>query len=428
MILHLYRTLTRVLSPIVQLYLDHRRAQGKESQDRFHERAGLASVERPKGPLVWFHAASVGEAVSLLPLIESLNEDWSQITLLLTTGTVTSAELMERRLPRTVIHQYVPVDLPKYVNRFIGHWAPDLAIWAESEIWPNLLQACRNHGCKMVLVNGRMSPRSFKRWSKLPASSHALFSSFDLVFGQTEEDAARLRALGAENTRCLGNLKYAAPPLPAESRDLERLQTAIAARPVWIAASTHPGEDASVARVHVALRREFPNLLTLIAPRHVICGDDVEASIRAEGLTPARRSRGELPNADTDVYICDTMGEMGVFYRVAPIVVMGKSWIGQGGQNPLEPARLGCAVLFGPHMNNFGIMASRMVEHGAARLFADEADLTTAIADLLQNDGKRRQIAQAGEAFASTEAASADRILEALQPYLTHLTAEKGCE
>ncbi len=422
MILGVYRGATRLLSPLVHLYLGRRRAHGKESADRFPERIGLASAERPDGPLVWLHAASVGEALSLLPLIEAIGEGWPQVGLLLTTGTVTSADLMGRRLPRTVIHQFVPVDLPKAVDRFLAHWRPGLAIWAESEIWPNLLAATRDSGCVMVLVNGRVSPRSFSRWRLFPAAARRLFSAFTRVFGQTEADAERLRILGAAGAVCVGNLKYAAPPLPADMLSLDALTRAVGGRPVWMAASTHSGEDASAGRVHRRLAADVPGLLTVVAPRHPVRGDEAEADLLALGLRVRRRSRGELPDAATDVYLCDTMGEMGVLYRAVPVVAMGKSWIGEGGQNPLEPARLCCAVLFGPQMQNFRVMAERMVAAGAAQAFADEDGLADAVAGLLSDAARRGKMADAGAAFAVAEAASAARVVEGLAPLLDRLT------
>lgn len=421
MILPLYRGATRLLAPFVQVFLGRRRAHGKESADRFSERLGLASAERPAGPVVWLHAASVGEAISLLPLIEAIGEGWPGVTQMLTTGTVTSAEMMGRRLPRTAIHQFVPVDLPKYVARFLAHWRPGLAIWAESEIWPNLLTATQASGCALALVNGRMSPRSFSRWRLFPGTARRLFGAFDVVFGQTEDDTQRLRTLGAAGAACVGNLKFAAPPLPADAVALTELAGAIGGRPAWMAASTHPGEDASAGRVHRRLRGDIPGLLTLVAPRHPSRGDEAEAELAGLGLAVRRRSRGELPDAGTDVYLCDTMGEMGVFYRAVPVVAMGKSWIGQGGQNPLEPARLGCAVLFGPYMDNFRVMAERMVEAGAAARFADEDGLACAVAGMLGALDRCRKMADAGAAFAVAEAGSVARVVEGLAPLLDRL-------
>ena len=426
MILGLYRGATRLFSPLVQFYLDRRRARGKESPDRFPERAGLASAERPEGPLVWMHAASVGEAISLLPLIEAIAEGWPRVTQLVTTGTVTSADLMGRRLPRNVIHQFVPIDLPKYVRRFIAHWRPGLAIWAESEIWPNLLLATQDSGAALVLVNGRISPRSFARWRRFSTASRRLFGAFDWVLGQTEADTARLKALGATQAVCVGNLKYAAPPLPADGVALDDLVLAIAGRPVWMAASTHAGEDVSAGRVHARLKADFPDLLTLVAPRHPSRGDEAVADLRALGLTVRRRSLGEMPDAATDVYVCDTLGEMGVFYRAVSVVAMGKSWIGAGGQNPLEPARLSCAVLFGPHMENFRVMADRMVVAGAAEGFADEDGLVVAIAGLLRDVARGRKMAAAGAAFAVAEAGSVGRIVEGLRPLLEAMAGPGG--
>ncbi len=421
MILGLYRGATALLSPFVHLFLGRRRARGRESADRFPERLGLASAERPDGPLVWMHAASVGEALSLLPLIEAIAEGWPEVTQLVTTGTVTSADMMGRRLPRDVIHQFVPVDLPKPVDRFLDHWRPGLAIFVESEIWPNLLAGARARGAALALVNGRVSPRSFARWRRLPGLARHLFGGFDVAFGQTEADAERLRALGAAAAVCVGNLKYAAPPLPADTAELAGLASAVGMRPAWIAASTHPGEDVSAARVHAALKARFPDLLTLVAPRHPERGAAAAAEIAALGLNVARRGAGELPGPETDVYLCDTMGEMGVFYRAVTVAAMGKSWIGAGGQNPLEPARLGCAVAFGPEMQNFGVMAERMVAAGAACRFADEAGLAELVGGLLAAPERARAVADAAAAFATAEAGSAARVLDRLRPLLDAL-------
>ena len=423
MILGLYRLATGLAAPLVRTYLGRRRRRGKESGDRFSERLGYPSVERPRGPLVWLHAASVGEALSLLPLIDAMLAIDSGLGVLMTTGTVTSAELMERRLPGGVIHQFVPVDLPKAVARFVGYWRPDLAIWAESEIWPNLLQETRAAGTTMVLVNGRMSERSFARWRRLPRTAERLFSAFDLVFGQSAEDTDRLRDLGAARAECVGNLKYAAPPLPGDAAAEASLGAAIGNRPAWMAACTHAGEDASAGRVHQRLAKRFPGLLTLVVPRHPVRGDEAAADLQALGLAVGRRSRGELPDAGTEVYLCDTLGEMGVLYRTVPVVAMGKSWIGSGGQNPLEPARLDCAVLFGPKMDNFRRMAERMVAAGAARQFADEDGLAGAVADLLTDPAARTGLARRAAAFAGEEAESITRVMARIAPIVRALSA-----
>ncbi len=410
MILAFYRGLTSLAGPLIRLYLNRRLARGKEDPVRFPERLGVPGLARPAGGLIWLHAASVGEAMSILPVVEALQ---ARATLLVTTGTVTSARLMAERLPPDAIHQFIPVDRLLWVRRFLDHWRPDLALWTESEFWPNLLTETAARRIPLVLLNGRISERSFRRWLGMPQFIGKLLSGFVLALGQTEEDARRLAALGASRTACLGNLKFAGPPLPADGQALADLNAELRGRPRWLAASTHAGEEALAARVHQALK--IPGLITIIVPRHANRGAEISAELKAMGLQPSRRSLGQPIG---DLYIADTMGELGLFYRAAPLVLMGKSLIGQGGQNPLEPARLGASVLFGPHMGNFADIAARMTRAGAARSVADEGHLATALAERL-NDSKL--VAAEGKLardFASAEDGVLAAVIGAIEPWL----------
>ena len=412
MIFSLYRGLTRIGGPLIDLYLARRLKRGKEHPARFPERKGIAGQERPAGPLVWLHAASVGEAVSMLPIVEAL-QGRGGLTVLVTTGTVTSAAMMAGRLPEGAIHQFVPVDRPAWVRRFLDHWRPGLALWVESEFWPNLLTETARRKIPLVLLNGRVSDRSFRRWRKMPDFIGGLLSGFALCLGQTEEDARRLAALGAPKTACLGNLKFAAPALPADAVALAGLIETLGRRPCWLAASTHAGEEILAGRVHRALN--IPHLVTLIVPRHPERGAAIAEELRALGLNPTRRSLGE---PISEVYIADTLGELGLFYRAAPLVFMGKSLIGQGGQNPLEPARLGASVLFGRHMGNFADIARRMTGAGAAKEVADEGGLVAALSErfadpaLVEAEGRRAQ------SFASGEDGVLAAVIEAIEPLL----------
>ncbi|RAU21745.1 3-deoxy-D-manno-octulosonic acid transferase [Paramagnetospirillum kuznetsovii] len=416
MIYRLYRGLTTMGAPLISLYLDRRKRRGKEDVQRFPERLGRPGRSRPAGPLVWVHAASVGESLSMLPLIERLCA--RRLTVLVTTGTVTSAKLMGERLPKGALHQYVPVDRMAYVRGFLDHWRPDLALWAESEFWPNLLVESRRRGIGLVLVQGRVSAKSFDGWSRAPGFIRRLLSGFDLCLAQTEDDARRIRALGGRDVRCLGNLKYAVPPLPADGAGLARLNAAVAGRPVWLASSTHPGEEAVAASVHKALAARFPGLLTLIVPRHPPRGAEVAAELRGLGLRVALRSADEALGADTDIYVADTIGELGLFYRLAPIVFVGKSLAVGGGQNPFEPARIGAAVLFGPAMENFPDMAPRMVEAGAALEVADSDALITVVGELLATPERVAALTAKAAAWAEAEAGVLDAVEAVLAPAL----------
>ncbi|OFX07331.1 MAG: 3-deoxy-D-manno-octulosonic acid transferase, partial [Alphaproteobacteria bacterium RIFOXYD12_FULL_60_8] len=340
--LGLYRFATGALGPLIRLYLERRKALGKEDPLRFEERLGHPSRPRPPGALIWVHAASVGESLSVLPLVERVCVERPAVNVLVTTGTLTSARLMAERLPQRAFHQYVPVDRAAYVRSFLDHWKPDLALWVESEFWPNLLTATAARGIPLVLVNGRISDRSFLGWKKYPGLILTLLQSFTLALGQTEVDRDRLRDLGAKNPECLGNLKFAAPPLPVDPATLDELRLNVMGRPLWLAASTHPGEEALAGRVGRALGE---NVLTVMVPRHPQRGEAIAADLRAQGHVVARRSIGDPLTLTTTVYLADTLGELGLFYRLCPVVFMGKSLLTLGGQNPFEPVRLGRGVL-----------------------------------------------------------------------------------
>jgi 3-deoxy-D-manno-octulosonic-acid transferase len=417
MMLGLYRLLTDLSGPLIRLYLLRRLARGKEDQARLAERMGIASLARPPGLLIWLHAASVGEAMSMLPVIAALQAQPGR-TLLLTTGTVTSAAMMAERLPKGALHQFVPVDRLPWVRRFLDHWRPDLALWAESEFWPNLLGESAARGIPLILLNGRISDRSYIRWQYLPGLIRPLLSAFTLCLGQTERDAQRLAALGARKAGCLGNLKFAAPPLPCDEAELAALRAALGDRPRWLAASTHDGEELLAAKAHLLLAEQFSGLLTVIVPRHPERGDAIARDLAPLGIGLAQRSRGALPDAHCQIYIADSLGEMGLWFRLAPLVLMGKSLIGQGGQNPLEPARLGASVLFGPHMGNFIDIAGRMRDAGAAVPVEDQAELVAALRLRLADPALARAEGEKARLFASAEDGVLPAVIKAIEEWL----------
>lgn len=419
MLLGLYRGATVAGGPLIQAWLALRRAGGKEDPIRFAERFGQAGQARPAGRLVWLHGASVGEGLSMLPLIDALRQAYPDLSVLVTTGTVTSARLLGQRLPTGVIHQYVPADRPAWVARFLDHWRPDLAIWLESEFWPNLIAATAARRVPMALLNGRVSPGSLRNWQRAPDAIARLLGAFSLVAGQTAEDTERLRRLGAAKPVNLGNLKFAADPLPAEASELAALDRAFADRPRWLAASTHAGEEEMAGQVHQRLAAQFPGLLTVVVPRHPQRGEAVARALAAQGLSVARRSLAPVPPEGTAVYVADTLGEMGLFMRLAGIVFVGGSLVPHGGHNPLEPARLESAVLFGPEMTNFRDMAQRMIACGGAETVADADALAAAVVRLLADPAARRQRAAAARGFAEGEAQVLARVMAALAPLLS---------
>jgi len=421
MMLSLYRWATTLGGPAIRLYLTRRMALGKEDPHRLGERLGRPGRSRPAGPMIWVHAASVGESISVLPLIERLRAMRPDGTVLLTTGTVTSARLMAERLPAGADHQFVPVDRAAYVRAFLDHWRPDLALWAESEFWPNLIGETARRGIPIVLVNGRVSDRSFARWRRHRRTIRKLLGGFRLCLGQSRTDADRLRDLGAPAVASPGNLKLAAPPLPADPAMLADLRRRVAGRPVWVAASTHAGEEALCGRVHRQLALSHPGLLTVIVPRHPERGPDIARDLVAEGFVVTRRSAGGLIDESTTIYVADTIGELGLFYRLADVAFIGKSLVPLGGQNPLEAARLGRAVLFGPHMGNFRDIAARLVDCGGAEEVADEAGLVAVLGRLLTDVEIRGARGAAALAFATAEAEVLERIVGMLAPFLDGL-------
>ena len=403
MLLSLYAATASAAAPLLRRLLRRRVARGKEIAARLPERWGEDAPPRPPGRLLWLHAASIGETVSVLPVLAALRQIAPDVRVLLTTGTVTSAELLARRLPELaldgiVTHRFVPLDVPAWVLRFLAHWRPDAGALVESEIWPNVLAAARARGLPMMLVNARLSPRSFSRWRRMPGVAKTLFGGFARIQAQSAEDAGRLRLLGAANVEAPGNLKFAAPPLPVPRIELQRLRHAIGARPVWLAASTHPGEEEIVIAAHRALLARHPGLLTVIVPRHPERGADIAAL--AAGLPVARRSLGEPPPDAAGIWVADTLGELGLFYTVAGIAFVGGSFVPHGGQNPLEPARLGCAVAVGPHVKNFAEPVAVLEDAGALVRLNDAAALAGWVDMLLRDVGARRMMGEAGMAAA----------------------------
>jgi len=413
-----YALVGRLGTPLVSLYLGRRARRGKEDPERRAERLGHAALARPAGPLLWIHAASVGESLAVLPLLRALRRREPGLALLMTSGTVTSARLLAERLPPGAVHQFVPVDLPGAVTRFLDHWRPNLALFVESELWPTTLRQLRRRGVPVALVNGRMSARSFARWSRLPALSRALLGCLDLVLAESEASAERFRRLGADRVEATGNLKLAAAELPGED---PALSAAIAGRPCWIAASTHPGEEGLVLDADARLAASHPNLLTILCPRHPERGEALAAEVQARGLPLARRSLAQLPGPAHRIYLADTMGELGPLYRVSQVAFVGGSLVPKGGQNLLEPARLGLPVLAGPHTENQAEAAERLERAGALLRVADSESLARTVAGLLQQSAERERRGQAAAAAAASEAEVLERALSALDPLFAAL-------
>jgi 3-deoxy-D-manno-octulosonic-acid transferase len=389
---------TTLAAPLLRANLRRRAGRGKEIAARLPEREGIDATPRPEGRLLWVHAASVGESVSVLPVIAALLRLDPGVRVLATTGTVTSARLLEARVgdEDRVMHRFVPLDVPAWAARFLDHWRPDAGAFVESELWPNLLAGCRARAIPTMLVNGRLSSLSHARWRRAPGAARRVLGGFDLVLAQSAADAERFRDLGAARVEAPGNLKFAAPPLPADEAELERVRAALDGRPCWVAASTHRGEDALAIEAHRRLEAAFPGLVTLIVPRHPERGAEIAAL--AAGLAVGRRAAGEGAPRAGGIWIADTLGELGLWYRIAPAAFVGRSLIAPGGgQNPLEPVRLGCPVAAGPFMGNFAEAAEVLEQAGGLALVRDSAELARWLEAMLGDPARRQAAAVAGQ-------------------------------
>ena len=398
MILRLYRTAGTLAAPALRRMLARRAGRGKEIPERLCERFGAATLPRPKGRLVWFHAASVGETMSILPVLQALA---GGCEILLTTGTVTSARLAAGRLPARARHQFVPLDRAAWVSAFLEHWRPDAAVFVESELWPVMLDEIDSRGIPRLLVNARMSARSARNWRRMRRLAARMLGPFRHVHAQSAGDAAHLRALGVTPVLEWGNLKFFAAKLPVDEAALAEFRTKIPAQ-CWLAASTHPGEEALVIQAHQALLAAYPELVTVIVPRHPERGAEVAALAGSLAGAP-RRSLGQAPVAG-QIYVADTLGELGLFFRAAPFAFIGNSLAGSGGHNLTEPALLARPVLTGPQIGNFIEAAAKLREAGALVEVTDAATLARAVRAWLEDpQAAARAGAAAAGAFATAE-------------------------
>ena len=398
--LALYRGAIRTLSPFIPVLLIARARRGKEELARITERNGYASRDRPNGVLIWIHGASVGESLAAIPLIECLLEKTGR-SVLVTTGTVTSAKLMAERLPEHAIHQYVPLDVDPAVQRFLRHWRPNLALFIESELWPNLILGTRALGVPMALVNARLSAQSLRGWTKARGLAKRMLACFDVCLAQNTGIAGRLEALGAPSVQISGSLKADAPPLPVDEAALGAFRAAVGPRPLFLAASTHPGEEEAILQAAATLRNTYPDVLTVIVPRHPNRGAEIGILAGARGFSSVRRATGALSGPATQVYIADTMGELGLFYRAAPFAFLGGSLVPRGGQNPLEPARFGTAVLAGPYTQNFDEIFRVLLEAQGLGRVQSPAELAARAAELIADPTKAKRLGALAKESAS---------------------------
>ena len=425
LLLKSYQLATSLAKPFAPLILKRRLARGKEIKERLNERYGLSQTARPTGKLFWFHAASVGETIAIRPLIENLINNHQGLTILLTTGTTTSAKLAAKILPERCIHQFIPLDNKHFIRSFLNHWQPDLAAFVESEIWPNLVLEIKAQEIPLILLNGRMSKRSFKRWFKTPKMARPLIGSFDKILAQSPTDAAHFIALGNENVRNTGNLKADAPPLSVDEEKQQKLRTAIAGRPLLLAASTHKGEETIIKEAHKLISQKHPNLLTIIAPRHPERAQTILESLQEDGLkieirnhSSKDRNEPKNPSPDCNIYIANSIGELGLFYSLAAVTFIGGSLVPHGGQNPIEAINFGTAVLSGPHVRNFAPFYHELFIRGGAKRIDTAEELANISIDLLSNPSQHKEMQTNAEASLTFLKGALEKTQKELESYL----------
>lgn len=419
-LLFLYQLLFILIMPLWLVIFGFRLMKGKEDKKRFKERFGFAGRTRPKGDLIWMHGASVGECLSMLSLIQKLLENNPHLSIMVTSGTTTSAALMQKRLPKRAFHHYLPLDAPGFTRRLIRFFKPKAVLWFESEFWPTTLAAFQQEKVPLVLLNGRVSDRSFVRWQKHPFIIRQMLSCFSAVLGQSEEDRRRLEVLGGAAPACVGNLKCAATASPFDAKELASLLAQIGVRPAWVMASTHGPEEEMMVQTMTQLREKFPQMITICAPRHPQRATELVKMFSAKGFQVARRSLGQEIHPETEVYLADTLGEMGLIYQLAPVVFVGGSLIPFGGQNMLEPMYWSRVVLVGPHTQNFRAFMKKGKENQTVIEVPDATALAQQIAFYWTHEAEQRAMRHRAHEMAVSEMAVLDRVV--------HYLKERGIE
>ena len=429
-LLRIWRFCGFLLAPLASVLALWRLLRGQEEGARLGERFGRTSRPRPAGRLVWLHGASIGEVVALLSLARRLLREDARLHILFTSTTRASALIVAQRMRRFDLsrccHQYAPYDYPGAVLRFLRHWRPDLAIWTESELWPHLILATRSRGIPMAQVSAWMSETSWRRWRRFPRAAEELLNCFSLCLPRDEAAAARLRDLRRRPCDAVLNLKEAAETLPFDADELAALRAGIGSRPCWLAGNTHAGEEIILAQAHAELRQRHPRLLLLLAPRRPERARALVRALQPWGGRIRLRSEAKLPPPDSDIFIIDSFGELGLFYRAVSLVFLGGSLVERGGgHNPLEPARLGCRVLHGSHVSAYSALFAALDAAGGGQSIADASALVAALGALLRQPQSLRQGAEAARDFARARDAQATAGLDATAQRLLALMRQK---
>jgi 3-deoxy-D-manno-octulosonic-acid transferase len=421
----LYRILLFLAKPVARPLLFMRAMRGHESGDprRRAERLGIPGVPRPEGLVFWFNAVSVGEGNSIMPIVDFVLEEYPDAHALVTTTTVTGAENMAAKLAgRRAIHQFLPLDRRAYAEKFLSHWKPAAGFFTDSDFWPNILLSASARRIPLILLNGRVSDRSYSRWMRNSGISRRLMRAFVCGLAKSDGDAEKLSGMGMAEVRCVGNLKYAAPPLAFDPAGLAEFSSRAGNRARWAASVTHPGEDEIILRAHKAIREKFRNALLIIAPRHPERGPKILEMSRKSGFSSALESAREPVAETTDVWIADVLGGLGLYYAFSDIVFVGGSLLETlDGHNPMEAARLRSAILAGPHVASFTETYDILKRDGALITVSDERELARETLALLSDPLKLDETRNRAFRAAEREAGVSERVKDILRPLLASL-------
>ena len=387
-----YKLLTYLFYPFTPFFLFLRKLKKKEHSIRYKEKLSQINTPRGEGFLIWFHVVSVGEAISILPLIENFEQDEKIKRILITSITVSSAEVLKKKFNKNtkVIHQFLPLDIPKFVKNFLKHWSPNLSIFIDSEIWPNLIFQIKERNIPLLMVNGRITKKTFSRWKFSKNFSKKIFEKFDLCIAANNETENYLKILGAQNIKNYGNLKFANTKLNSNNNLNSAFLNKIKNRKIWCAASTHPSEEIFCAKTHLMLKKNYNNILTIIIPRHVDRIKTINDELSNLNLTISLFSKFDQMNTDTDILLIDSYGEASKFYNISKCVFLGKSLIksliNDGGQNPIEPSRLGCKIFHGPNVSNFTEIYEYLKSLGVAEQVSSPEELIQSLDEEFKED------------------------------------------
>ena len=392
----LYKFFTYLFYPFAPIYLLIRKLRNKEDSNRYKERLSKINTPRSGGILIWVHVARVGEAMSILPLIENFIQDQKINKILITSITLSSGKILEKRFSQNpkVIHQFLPLDVPILTNKFLDHWKPNLSIFIDSEVWPNLIFDISKRKIPLLLINARITKKSFLRWKLVVNFAKKIFEKFDLCLTSNEESEGFLKILGAKNIKNYGNLKFSKINTDLNNKLDSDFLNKIKNRKIWCGASTHPTEEILCAKSHLKIKKKYNNILTIIIPRHIDRVKTIYEELSKLNIKIVLSSNLSQVDTKTDVLLVDSYGESLKFYNISKYVFLGKSLATSlrkdSGQNPIEPARLGCKVFHGPYVSNFVEIYKYLNKLGVTKEINSSDELSLSLVEEFRDDKPKK--------------------------------------